>query len=881
MQEPVIVLKSLELGYLLLILPALLPGACRDCAQPGAGGPASNPYTAYDTVCKGSGCRQIGFPQVSVNTANLTLFVHVSDLVFGGPAPALAIGHSFNMDDTGSGILGPGWSFSLGDTITPDPDGSLVLHRGTGRIDRFAAAPGRGAFFAVTPTRDTLSPVSGGGYRLRSASSGTAWNFRSDGKLASIEDGALTRVTLSYDAAGHLSAAVYRGRTIQFTFDDSGHLSQLSDAADRSVSFSYSPDGHLTGTANANGSTAAYEYDAAGNLASITYNGGKYSIAYTGDAPYRSVAGVKAPDGATRQYDIPRTPSETRVTDGNGDATLYTSTAEGLLRSVRDSAGNTTAFTYDASGNRTSSTNPAGETTSFVYDSSGNLTSVTDAANNRWTGDYSFGQLVRITDPRKNVWTLQYDAAGYLTSVTDPLSGTATAARNASGQIISITDAAGNKSGWQYGADALIAAFTDGAGNKATYAYDGAARTSSRTDGDGRTLNAGYNEQNRISSLGVNDAFLSFDYSGLRRDSTGRATQYTDSAGNTVGYQYDDAGQLISLTLPGGKTVTYQYDHQHRLSAVSDWAGNTALYRYDAAGFPISLNISGGPITIWQYDTARNLRSIVSTGPDGTPVAGYRYTFDAAGNRTAASALEPYGGDVSVPSYTFTYDAAKRPLTRSDGQNYGYDSLGNLLAIGGSRTVTFNYDVFGRLSGVAAENSTRYGYDSAGLRTKRNDRTYVWDPSGSRPRLVMEADGSGNPIAWYVYGLGLLWKVTADGTPYFYHFDGEGNVVAVSNTAGSVVNQYRYGPAGNLLGSSEGVENLFRARAADGWIDDGNGLLFTGTEFRFPELGLSLPAMGDPSPPVPGLLPQLRGTGACLFNSDRPVACQSADGRDR
>ena len=45
----------------------------------------------------------------------------------------------------------------------------------------------------------------------------------------------------------------------------------------------------------------------------------------------------------------------------------------------------------------------------------------------------------------------------------------------------------------------------------------------------------------------------------------------------------------------------------------------------------------------------------------------------------------------------------------------------------------------------------------------------------------METDGSNAPIAYYIYGLGLLWKIAADGTPYFYHFDGDGNVVAVSN----------------------------------------------------------------------------------------------------
>src|SRR4029077_13227103 len=116
---------------------------------------------------------------------------------------------------------------------------------------------------------------------------------------------------------------------------------------------------------------------------------------------------------------------------------------------------------------------------------------------------------------------------------------------------------------------------------------------------------------------------------------------YTDSNGNQVAYAYDAAGQLTGITLPGGKNVDYQYDHLHRLAKVSDWLGNFALYRYDAAGWPASVSVSGGPVTIYQYDGARNLKAIVSTGPDGRPVAGYRYTLDAAGNRTAISALEP------------------------------------------------------------------------------------------------------------------------------------------------------------------------------------------------------------------------------------------------
>lgn len=829
-------------------------------------------------MCRGAACREAGFPQVFVNTANLTLFVRVTDLVFGGAGSALALEHSFNMDDPRSGVLGAGWSFSLGDTLTPDADGSLVLRRGSGRVDRFATAPGGGTFFAVTNTRDTPTQGAAGSYSLRSASSNTVWNFRADGKLASIQDGSATRVSLEYDGSGRITVARYRGRTIEFSTDDKGRIVRIADGAGRSVSFTYSGEGRLTGQTNADGTKVEYEYDAAGNLTALTYSDGKYAIAYTGDAPNWKVATVATPDGAVRAYDMPGTPREARVTDGNGDSWLYVSTAQGRVQSVRDPAGNTTAYTYDSAGNLTAATNPAGESITFTYDVSGNLTAVADGAGNRWTGDYSAGLLTRVTDPRRSIWTLRYDASGNLTGVTDPLAGAISATRASNGQIVSVADPAGNQSAWQYDADGLLTGFTDPVGGKWSYGYDGAARAESRTDPGGATLRADHDARNRVTALAAGDAVASFDYGRLQRDSLGRLTSYADSFGNAIAYKYDAAGQLTSLTMPGGKTVTYQYDRLRRLASVSDWAGNMALYRYDAAGYPVSLSIAGGPVTIWQYDAARNLRAIVSTGPDGTPVSGYRYTLDAAGNRTGVSALEPKPLPGAMPVYTLTYDAANRPADRSDGQSYRYDARGNLSAVSGSRTAAFGYDPFGRLTSAGSGDATTlYGYDSTGLRASREDRRYLWDPAGARPRVVMEADSSNAPIAWYVYGLGLLWKVAADGTPYFYHCDGDGNVVAVSNSTG-VINQYRYDAAGNLVASNEGIENLFRGGGAAGWMDDGNGLLFTGVEFRLPELRLTLPASADPSPPVPDLRLRLRGLGACFLEG--VASCASA-GRER
>jgi YD repeat-containing protein len=861
--------------------------ACRDCAQPGFGGPGENRFTPYDALCRGAACHDAGFPQVFVNAANLTLFVRVTDLAFGAPTPALTLEHSFNMDDARGGVLGIGWSFSLGDTLTTDPDGTLVLRRGSGRTDRFATAAGSAALFPVTSTTDSLSRAADGAYSLRAADSPITRIFSADGRLLFLHDGATVSVSLDYDSSGSLTAAHYGGKRIEFATDTNGRITSIKDAAGRSVSFAYNAEGRIAQQTNADGLSTAYQYDAAGNLTSIdwgaiAWGGGKTAIAYTGDPGFLSVAGVTTPDGAARQYDIPRTPSEIRVTDGNGDATWYTSTALGLLQTVADAAGNTITYAYDAAGNRIRAVNGAGEAVSFTYDSRNDLTGIIDGANNRWSATYTTGGAARITDPNKNVWTLTYDESGNLSAVNDPRTFTVFATRNAAGQILSLTDQKGNTRGYQYNADGLLTGFTDALGNQWAYDYDGAARPATRTDPAGATLKATYTPDNRIAGLAAGDTQTAFDYSGIQRDSLNRLTRYTDSNGLQLTYTYDADGQLTGITMPGSKAVAYQvayqYDHLHRLSKVSDWQGNFALYRYDAAGWPVSVSVSGGPVAIYQYDGARNLRAIVSTGPDGTPVAGYRYTVDPNGNRTAVSALEPNTSAVTKPaSLVYSFDAANRPISRSDGVTYRYDALGNLTAIEGANNVKFAYDPFGRLQSLAGDVTGYYAYDSTGLRATRNDRRLVYDLSGDRPRVVMETDSSGTTIAWYVYGLGLLWKVTADGTPYFYHFDGDGNTVALSNPTAGVVNTYRYDAQGRLVSANEGVDNVFRARGESGWMDDGNGLLFTGTQFQFPELRLTLPAAADVSPPVPALLPPLSGVGACFFEG--VANCLAATGR--
>ena len=854
-------------------------GGCRGCAQAPLGGPAENPFVAYDSICRGVACSGLGYPQISVNLSNLSLYLKVVDLPFAGPAPGFALERVYNLDNPNSGTFGTGWTFNLGDALTVKNDGSIMLARGSGRVDQFAAATG--GFSPVTGTADTLAQKSDGTYLLTAAGTATVRTFSASGRLIAIQDGSVTRATLDYDSGGRVTTAHYHGRTIKFGYDGAGHIASVSDSAGRTVTYSYSGN-QLTSTSSADGTTTQYQYDGSGNLAVVGWNGATFGLAYNVDGPFVSVASITTPDGATRTYDTPQTPQQIRLTDGNGDVWLYGSSASGLLQSATDGNGNTVSFTYDSAGRRTRAVNGAGEVTTFAYDASGNLTGVTDSAGDKWAADYTAAGPAHITDPNGNVWTLKYDSAGNLVAVTNPAGGTATASV-ASGAVTAVTDAAGNKTGFQYNTDGLLATFTDALGGTWSYTYDGAARAATRTDPGGNTLQAAYGAGTAPASLTSGQTSVVVDPSGQVWDGQQRLTSYTDSFGNQIAYVYDAGGNLSSMTLPGGKTVTYQYDHAHRLIKVADWAGNFAVYRYDAADYPLSAATSGGPVTIFQYDLARRLRALISTGPDGTVVAAYRYTYDPAGNRTGVTALEPAATPAPIEDYTATLDAEGHPLGRSDNQFFQYESRGFLTGITGSLSATAAYDPFGRLASFTAAHTTTYTYDGTGLRVVRTvdgvDRRFVYDISGARPRVVMEATGNNAPVAWYVYGLGPAWKVTADGTAYFFHFDGDGNVVALSNAAKGVVNSYRYDPMGTLAVANETVENSLRASGAAGWVDDANGLVFTGTQYQYPGAGLTLAATASPAPPAAGIAPPFSGGGACFVQGI--PACGASSGRNR
>jgi len=86
-----------------------------------------------------------------------------------------------------------------------------------------------------------------------------------------------------------------------------------------------------------------------------------------------------------------------------------------------------------------------------------------------------------------------------------------------------------------------------------------------------------------------------------------------------------------------------------------------------------------------------------------------------------------------------------------------------------------------------------------------DSKSFIWDGAN----LIAELNSSGNVTAKYLRGINLISSETAAGTRYF-SFDAHGDVVQLTDAAGTVVKDYRYDAFGNEENSDPNDSNVFR-----------------------------------------------------------------------
>ena len=156
---------------------------------------------------------------------------------------------------------------------------------------------------------------------------------------------------------------------------------------------------------------------------------------------------------------------------------------------------------------------------------------------------------------------------------------------------------------------------------------------------------------------------------------------------------------------------------------------------------------------------------------------------------------------------------------------------------------------------------------------KTTEKRYTLDLSGDMSRILCETDSTGTITAYYVYGAGLLYKVTPDRQRIHYHYDPLGSTIALTDGSETVTDAYAYDPYGNLVNFQGSTENSFRFIGKYGVMDEGNGLLFMRARFYDPEMKRFLSR-----DPMKGSSSKTIGLNPYAYSFDAPTLFIDPDG---
>ena len=584
-------------------------------------------------------------------------------------------------------------------------------------------------------------------------------------------------------------------------------------------------------TTHPDGSQTSKAYDANGRLVSQTDENGN-TTSYVYDAIGRRTAIVDA-QGNRHETEYDAIGNIIRETDALGRVMTYSYDSGNRLIKQVFADGSEQAFAYDAMNRQTSETNGNGGVTAYAYDGMDRLLTATNALGNTTTYEYNdlgkFG-TISFSDER-GAKSAQVDALGRRIEwqvdglnrpvvQTRPDGSQEQMAYDGNGNIVSYTDYNGDETTRRYNAfDQLMEeSFSDGS----TRTYEYAGEKISRVIDSKGTTNYQYDNRDRLLRVDYpSGEFVTYTYDAMGNktqmataqgttdytyDSLNRLVTVVDSTIGTTTYQYNPVGKVIRTNYPNGTYSAHRYDALDRITDVSHFDSANVLiakteYTVDNNGNRTQESDHNGVVSQYTYDALDQL-----TGADKT-ISGVSditsYTYDAVGNRISQV-------DDGVAT-TYTYNNLDQ-LTHDGNSTYDYDANGSLTEVNTAGSITsLSYDKEQQLvSYQSASLLEEYAYNHYGVRTSKvsNGVTtqYLLDETAENQKVIEELVGTDRTR--YIYGLQRIAANTATSTSYF-HTDGLGSTQALSNVLGSLTDEYRYNPYGELENQSGTSSNEY------------------------------------------------------------------------
>lgn len=633
-------------------------------------------------------------------------------------------------------------------------------------------------------------------------------------------DGNSAATTYSYDPISHLltEESDPLGIVTRYDYNAKGWLTRTTEAADtaeaRITEYEYSDDGDVTltrlkGATTAEDVVSRYTNDATGRVTAVE-DPLKQTTSYTRDLAGQVLTRTD-PDGKTWTYTWRRLGELASVTDPKGRTVKYTYDADGRLTQTTYPDNRTQHYTYNTRGLLTSQTDAAGKTSTLTYDRDGRLVKTTDASGISETLSYNAdGRLTAREDGLGQRTELLYGEQGYLSGVKSPNGGQTTFVTDDAGRTISLHQTVGShvlNHGYRYDANGQLLEYIDPANRREQYRYDLLGR--------------------QVESTDTGNANTQFVY-----DHRGNLLQLTDAKGNTHRFQYDLGDRLLVETRPEGEATRYTYDSLGRLTQLTDARGNARTYRYDDVGNLLQ-------------ETARNEHGQLSHDlsydyhPQNDWLLAYRdalqnlsasYDYDAVGRKTRETV---HYGDLSF-TRLLAYEAnGNRQNDRHpDGTlvSYSYNAAGMLASIQlpgegqidlsdyqqeQPRTIRYPGGLERKQSFDALQRPDAYVLKTA-LGTTLLDLGYTFDPAGN---ITQQRRGGPNRNQVLTYGYNDQDHLTTvqGGRQESFSYDKLGNRQTDSVFSDYRYNannqltqgqgkQFRYDPAGNLVGETDSAD---------------------------------------------------------------------------
>jgi RHS repeat-associated protein len=516
--------------------------------------------------------------------------------------------------------------------------------------------------------------------------------------------------------------------------------------------------------------------------------------------------------------------------------------------------GDTTHFVYDANGNTTRAYDDWGDV-NLTYNSNGTTATSTDGNGHATSYGYTGGNLTSVTPPAPlGAEAFTYDGINRIKTATDGKNQTTSYTYDTLDRVATVTFQDGSLTSYTYDDNGNLLTATDhpaGSGTSVTtdsydgfnqlvqevlpqangrtnqYGYDKVGNLTQTLDDDGEWITYRYDEANRMTSIeepfvenvvGNCSSATSTPCTRFEYDDNGNLTKTSYPSASypggvvtqTATYYDEDKVKHIEAKGPTGATLT-SFDYTYRFPSTLSFSDNSSRGNcFPTSGSPSlnsglirSVTDKDGKKTVYCYDTRGRVGAVDEIPSGGTDNVTQLY-YDAANNLTRedpgtstyynynnANELTGSGPNQSSPDATYSYDAngnmTSKSLNGTQTLGLAYNALDQTSSItpsAGASAVPLGYNGPSQID-PATEGSATITNTVLGL-TMREDPNalnfYMRDKQGG---LVTRRPGANDDPA----------------ATYNYLFDGQGNVVALTDPQGQVVRANKFDVFGKTTSS--------------------------------------------------------------------------------